>query len=882
MADGGNDASGGAPVTSGVIMAAGGQHSDSQRLSKDLEDISASHLTESDCEEELHGEEDEADLEKIPGDGKLQHDLLSHQYGHNTPSKKRSRTPRSAVWNTVKRIKDKALLGPVLRQSDDGRENTTYTHVCIACKQLLKLGYDQKASAWKTTKAFDHFKDSPTCAPDVSAKSEAGQRNRAGKLMGDMMLAGAPAQHAASLQSAGLVLDPVARALTKAARWYIYGHSRIAKETFEDHYFRDMINTYFVLGGGTHGQAPMLTTKGVKKYVDAEFECFRIYVKFLADEMLQFTGGNAFSQSLHDAATLANHHKKLAVGSVSVDPKFLRTHCLCLSMRSIPDGSSVSARNEIDAVHQRAYGRKTSVVAHSMMSDKAALSVAALFQFEKEACGMHQVDKVAASGIGDLVRRRKKQVMNPFPEGQALVIKVHSIAAHFSYGDRWEKLVEEGKMKMGKDKVPDSRLQLDLNTTRVMARWSLIYSCVRQNKILKLHLSTKPDSERLKDAEWQSLAEVEAAMFLSQPASKLVQTEQHPVNAFRWLVFQDLLDGLRSPMLRTIKLDDVRAEPRLPRHEIPEANLTMVGAECKRRMLLEAERRFAGNETEEVTGADVTVTEHDKLSTLLDPRTNNCKHLRGKPAIDVHAMRLALQDEYVKWAMRTREWLGLDSVSEEEDEDEGNAEEVVDEDDIPGLFAPEEKEEPKHVKPSPARKHRPEEAAREAEEQFRKDFDRHWKAYNIRSQSIDWTQVPGVSKPEDRAMIWKDLWSADMSYVMKKFFLDDKECEDKYGHLPKMAVASKGMMGSVMASSFCERINSCANVVCTKNNSLLSDDEIDKVVTLRMNRDFMEFMRAYYPDVIKSTHPKYGSLITADDVKEERVRAQEQEVDMFD
>lgn len=98
MADGGNDASGGAPVTSGVIMAAGGQHSDSQRLSKDLEDISASHLTESDCEEELHGEEDEADLEKIPGDGKLQHDLLSHQYGHNTPSKKRSRTPRSAVW----------------------------------------------------------------------------------------------------------------------------------------------------------------------------------------------------------------------------------------------------------------------------------------------------------------------------------------------------------------------------------------------------------------------------------------------------------------------------------------------------------------------------------------------------------------------------------------------------------------------------------------------------------------------------------------------------------------------------------------------------------------------------------------------------------------
>ena len=56
--------------------------------------------------------------------------------------------------------------------------------------------------------------------------------------------------------------------------------------------------------------------------------------------------------------------------------------------------------------------------------------------------------------------------------------------------------------------------------------------------------------------------------------------------------------------------------------------------------------------------------------------------------------------------------------------------------------------------------------------------------------------------PKDLAMIWKDLWSADMSFVMKKFFLDDKECEDKYGHLPKMAMESKGMMGSGMPSSF--------------------------------------------------------------------------------
>ena len=61
---------------------------------------------------------------------------------------------------------------------------------------------------------------------------------------------------------------------------------------------------------------------------------------------------------------------------------------------------------------------------------------------------------------------------------------------------------------------------------------------------------------------------------------------------------------------------------------------------------------------------------------------------------------------------------------------------------------------------------------------------------------------------------------------------------------------------------------------------MLSDDEIDKVVaTFRMNREFMEFMRANYPEVIKSMFSKYGTLVTADDVREEREK--EEEVDIF-
>jgi hypothetical protein len=75
---------------------------------------------------------------------------------------------------------------------------------------------------------------------------------------------------------------------------------------------------------------------------------------------------------------------------------------------------------------------------------------------------------------------------------------------------------------------------------------------------------------------------------------------------------------------------------------------------------------------------------------------------------------------------------------------------------------------------------------------------------------------------------------------MKKLIkLDpDKKC---FGHLPMMAVASRGLIGGFLASSFCERINSCTNLVLTDGNSLLSPNELNMLVTLRMNCN-MQFM----------------------------------------
>ena len=73
-----------------------------------------------------------------------------------------------------------------------------------------------------------------------------------------------------------------------------------------------------------------------------------------------------------------------------------------------------------------------------------------------------------------------------------------------------------------------------------------------------------------------------------------------------------------------------------------------------------------------------------------------------------------------------------------------------------------------------------------------------------------------------------------------------------------------------------------ANKGGDKNNSLLSDDEIDMVVTLRMNRDFMNHMwLRYYPEVIKSTHPTYDTIVSVEDLLDQKTTNNEDDGDLY-
>jgi len=112
------------------------------------------------------------------------------------------------------------------------------------------------------------------------------------------------------------------------------------------------------------------------------------------------------------------------------------------------------------------------------------------------------------------------------------------------------------------------------------------------------------------------------------------------------------------------------------------------------------------------------------------------------------------------------------------------------------------------------------------------------------------------------------MWEIDVVSIMKEDFIEKDKDRSKYGWLPKMATCSKGSFGSVLASSFCERINSCANQVLTLGNTLLGDGEMEKLVMCRMNRDFMVFMRKNYPQVADEQF-EFGILKAEDNEEKE-------------
>jgi hypothetical protein len=101
-----------------------------------------------------------------------------------------------------------------------------------------------------------------------------------------------------------------------------------------------------------------------------------------------------------------------------------------------------------------------------------------------------------------------------------------------------------------------------------------------------------------------------------------------------------------------------------------------------------------------------------------------------------------------------------------------------------------------------------------------------------------------------------DLFKIDLGVAYK--LLQARDDSAKYGHIFAMALSSKANLGAVNSEGFCERVLSCANFVLNDHRTLLSDEELEMVVCLRVNKKFMEYGRHKFPAVLSE---KFGFCV---------------------
>lgn len=115
---------------------------------------------------------------------------------------------------------------------------------------------------------------------------------------------------------------------------------------------------------------------------------------------------------------------------------------------------------------------------------------------------------------------------------------------------------------------------------------------------------------------------------------------------------------------------------------------------------------------------------------------------------------------------------------------------------------------------------------------------------------VDWQGMhPNDGLPESQDLI-ADLMPLDIGKLYKKIEADDKD-RKKYGFSPLMASCSYRQLGALNAESYNERVNSVGKLVLTDGNTLLSDEEIEMLMVLRMNESFMRHMREHYSKYAK-------------------------------
>jgi hypothetical protein len=120
------------------------------------------------------------------------------------------------------------------------------------------------------------------------------------------------------------------------------------------------------------GTAKILTVQSLAKWVRAEFEIFKVFLKIILDEKVAQAKGNQFAQAVHDGGTLTNKRKYQAFGLQFIDPQWRKNLVICLGFERCSDGTDAAVATQFHDTLFRHFGHRFADIVSTVIQDRCA------------------------------------------------------------------------------------------------------------------------------------------------------------------------------------------------------------------------------------------------------------------------------------------------------------------------------------------------------------------------------------------------------------------------------------------------------------------------------------------------------------------------------
>ena len=390
-----------------------------------------------------------------------------------------------------------------------------------------------------------------------------------------------------------------------------------------------------------------------------------------------------------------------------------------------------------------------------------------------------------------------------------------------------------------------------------------------------LHL----DAPFLTESDWSFCVEVEAILRISKKLVTFSQTEKSLIAAYAPALRKQVHNQLSAKNMEKIDLLEWQSQVNPSRTSVNvDETFSDAGRECRRRALLETERRFFGNTSDDLMDdhsvkAALKLTQREKAVMVLDKRTCLDKQILDN-ADEWHDAIRALRDFYVEFYVQgkkydrkqnrptndaTDEQASIDSsdndLSESEPDDHADML-IVD------AMVNLQNETPQDDLTEEDRVELDTAAAT-------KEYDDI--IYEYAQWKFPWREVYDKKEieemgcqPGEKLDTIDHLINVDVEKMMKAVQkLSTEKRKGKYDLLINMCKNSRCQLGALASQSFAERMNSVGNLLVTDKRTKLGKELLNKLVVLHMNRDFIHDNR----------RSKAGAVVNfAEDIMAEAVR----------